>query len=107
MAIAICTTTSTREEAGAIAKACVEAGLAACVHIDTIESCFIWDGALCEETEYRLMIKASDAAYTAVEAQIAALHSYDEPAVYVLPITAGSQSYLGWIESQSKGALES
>ncbi len=103
MTLAVCTTTGTREEAREIARACVEAGLAACVHIDEIESCYLWKGQLSEDTEFRLMMKASGGAYDALESRIRQLHSYEEPAIYAFPIEKGSPSYLRWVEENSKG----
>ncbi|MBO6758994.1 MAG: divalent-cation tolerance protein CutA [Roseibium sp.] len=103
MALAVCTTTSSREEAQAIARACVDAGIAACAHLDEISSVFYWDGAVQEETEIRLMLKTSEAAYKAVEAMILDHHSYDEPAIYAFEIATGSPSYLAWIEDNSAG----
>ncbi|ADZ69993.1 divalent-cation tolerance protein CutA [Polymorphum gilvum] len=103
MPIAVCTTTATREEARAIARACVEAGLVACAHLDEIDSLYVWDGKLAEDREIRVMLKAADAAWPRIEALIRAMHSYEEPAIYVFPITAGSASYLSWIEARSAG----
>ncbi len=103
MAIAVCTTTDSREEAMAIARACVEEGLVACAHLDEIDSVYLWDGKLNEDHEVRLMLKASETALDRIKETIARLHSYDEPAVYVFPITDGSASYLDWIEANSKG----
>jgi len=103
MIISVCTTTETREEAKAIARACVEAGVVACAHLDEIESCFFWDGSVQEEREIRLMLKTTDESYDQVEQIIQTHHSYDEPAIYVLPIPNGSESYLQWVRDHSNG----
>jgi len=105
MALAVCTTTATRDEAKAIARACVEARLVACAHLDEIESCFFWDGAMQEEQEIRVMLKTSEASYDAVVDMIRSVHSYDEPAIYAFRIDAGSSSYLQWIEDNSSGSI--
>ncbi|GGB37638.1 cytochrome c biogenesis protein [Roseibium aquae] len=104
MAIAVCTTTGTREEARAIARACVEARLVACAHLDEIESCFFWDGAMQEEREVRVMLKTIEESYDAVVDMIQKHHSYEEPAIYAFKIDVGSASYLQWILDNSCGA---
>ncbi len=101
--IAICTTTSSRAEAVAIARACVEEGLAACVHLDEIDSFYLWEGKMNEDREYRLLLKASDNAYDRIEARIRELHSYDEPAIYAFPVTRAGVSYSSWVEANSAG----
>ncbi len=102
MALLVCTTTETRDEARAVAEACVTAHLAACAHIDEIESLYLWQGALEKGSEFRLTLKISDEAYDEVEAAIRKLHSYDEPAIYAVPVTRGSASYLKWVAENSK-----
>ncbi|WP_232897220.1 divalent-cation tolerance protein CutA [Pontibaca salina] len=97
------TTVASREEARKIASACVEQGLAACAHIDEIESVFFWNDAVQNAAEYRVFLKTAGASYDQVEKLIASLHSYDEPAIFSLPITQGSESYLRWIAENSSG----
>lgn len=90
------------EEARVIAAACVKKGVAACAHIDKIQSMFFWDGEIRDETEYRLFLKTSDTSYDDVAATIIKHHSYDEPAIFCIPITHGSASYLKWIDDNSQ-----
>ena len=43
------------------------------------------------------MAKTSAERYSALEAAIRELHSYDEPEIVATPIVAGSAGYLEWI----------
>ena len=104
MATMVGTTVSSMEEAKVIANACVTNGIAACAHIDEIKSMFFWDGEVQDETEYRVFLKTSDASYDDVAATINKHHSYDEPAIFCIPITHGSATYLKWIDDNSKRA---
>ncbi|MRX50887.1 divalent cation tolerance protein CutA [Paracoccus sp. S-4012] len=104
MAIEVHTTTGTREEARRIARMAVEQGLCACAHIDEIESVYAWKGQVENETEFRLVMKCSKAASEALQTLILAHHPYEEPAIVVLPIIGGSESYLSWIAANSDGS---
>jgi periplasmic divalent cation tolerance protein len=98
-AVVLCTCSSERE-AETIASALVELHLAACVQIlPAMRSIYRWQGKMESATEHLLLIKTSQARYPQVESKIHELHSYDVPEVIALPITAGSDQYLRWLES--------
>ena len=100
MLLAVCTTTETKEEAQAIARAAVEVKLAACVHMEEITSLYMWDGKVHEGGEVRLTMKTAADAYPALETLIQRLHSYDLPAVYAFEVVKGSAAYLEWVREQ-------
>ncbi len=102
-AVIVVTTTSGKEEAGAIARAAVGRRLAACVHIDRICSVYFWEGAVQEDTEYRLLMKTTEAACNALTDLIAEMHSYEVPGIYCLPIVGGNESYLDWVRENTGG----
>jgi periplasmic divalent cation tolerance protein len=106
MEIIIGTTAGSKKEARKIAASCMEQRIAACAHIDKVESSFIWEGEVHNDVEYRVNLKTTEAAYEAVAKTIQALHSYDEPAIFCTPITGGSESYLKWIQDNSSGHTE-
>lgn len=93
----VLTTTSTREDAGKIARALVERRLAACVNLVPIESVYRWKDAVESAEEWLLVIKTTAAAYDHVYAAIKELHTYDLPECVLLPIESGSEEYLAWI----------
>jgi periplasmic divalent cation tolerance protein len=92
------TTAGTREEAENIASALVERKLAACVNVVAINSIYRWKGEVERATEHLLIIKTTAGAFERVRAAIAELSSYDLPECIQLPIEAGSQAYLNWID---------
>ncbi|MDX6625993.1 MAG: periplasmic divalent cation tolerance protein [Solirubrobacterales bacterium] len=93
------TTVGSEEEARVISRALVEARLAACVQIvGPIRSRYRWQGKMEEATEWQCLIKTTRGAYMAAETVIKGLHSYDEPEIIAMPIVAGSEGYLAWIE---------
>ncbi len=101
MPYAVFTTIHEAALARGLARAAVEARLAACVHIEEIHSVFRWDGAVQEEPEYRLLFKTSDTAYPALAELIVREHPYDEPALWAVEMARGSESCFGWIDAET------
>ena len=93
----ILTTTSSEEEADALAEMLVTKKLAACVQIMPISSFYTWQGAVQKDSEILLLIKTTSALYPQVEAFIIENHSYGIPEIIQLPITKGSPAYLVWM----------
>jgi periplasmic divalent cation tolerance protein len=97
--IAIFTTAGNVDEARRIAQAVVERRLAACAQITEIESVYRWKGTVQNDTEYRILIKTTEAQYAAVELAIRELHSYELPAIYSMPFEHAYGPYAEWIET--------
>ena len=95
--LAVVTTLGDAGEARAMARALVERRLAACVQITTIESVYAWEGEICNDPEFRLLVKTTTARYAEVEAAILALHSYDLPAIHAYPVAAVYSPYGEWV----------
>lgn len=90
------------DEAGRIARIVIEERLAACANIlAPCRSIYRWQGAIEEATEFPALFKT--ARPDALIARIAALHSYDVPAVVAWPIEAAYPSYAEWIAAESGG----
>jgi periplasmic divalent cation tolerance protein len=95
----VLTTAGSHEEARKIARGLVEQRLAACVNIvRPIDSVYRWQGKVEEAHEFLLIVKTTEAASERVQEAIREMHSYDLPECIVLPIAAGSEAYLKWIE---------
>lgn len=97
-------TCATLEEARKIARAVVEKHLAACVNVVThaVESFYTWEGKLEDSSEYLLMMKTSEERLGELQKEVLSLHSYDTPEFVVVPIVAGSERYLQWLEESVK-----
>lgn len=100
--IFVCVTTSSLQEAELIAKAVVEKRLAACGNIiPNIRSVFWWNGSIEAEQEALLILKSRRSLFSELSAAVKTLHSYEVPEVIALPLIAGSQEYLHWIEQET------
>jgi periplasmic divalent cation tolerance protein len=88
-------------EAERLAKALVDARLAACVNITEVQSCFRWEDTVSSEPEHLLIIKTQQRLLDQVIARIQELHSYDLPEIIALPIVGGHTPYLDWIQEET------
>ncbi len=102
--ILVLSTTDTMDLAQKIASALVQSHEAACVNIvPGIRSIYRWEGKVCNEAEYLLLIKSSTDKFESVRTTIRQLHSYEIPEIIALPITAGDSAYLGWLRASLAG----
>ena len=93
-------TVPTRADGERIAEALVGDQLAACVNvIGPMRSIYRWQGELCRDDEYLLLIKTTRGRYAALEARVKALHGYEVPEVVAVPIEMGSAEYLEWLRN--------
>jgi periplasmic divalent cation tolerance protein len=95
-------TVSSQDEGERIAEALVNEQLAACVSIvGPIRSIYRWEGELCRENEWLLLIKTSRQRYADLERRALALHSYQTPEVIAVSIEEGAAAYLEWVTEQT------
>jgi len=95
-------TCASEEEGLKIAHALVQERLAACVNLmSPIRSIYRWEGKICDEKEWLLIIKTQTARFDDLEKRVKALHSYSVPEIIALPIVTGSPSYLNWLEEMT------
>ena len=99
------TTTDSRAEAVELARAAVELRLAACAQVSgPVASTYWWGGSVERAEEWLLTLKLPAAGYQALAEFLTGRHSYDEPEIVALPIIAGSEPYLSWIEEETRRA---
>lgn len=98
-------TFATTEEAARIGGDLVDARLAACVNIlAPLTSIYVWQGQRETGTETPMLIKTVASRAESVIARVRELHSYDNPALLVLPVDGGSANFLAWIAAQTAPA---
>ena len=97
----VVTTVGSRDEADRIARALVERRLAACAQISAIDSCYVWEGAIRQEAEFRVLFKVAASAYDEAERAIRDLHSYALPAIHAIPVERALAPYAAWVLENS------
>lgn len=101
--IAVVTTVATLDDARRLARAIVERRLAACAQLSPIESFYVWQGALQNEAEVRVLFKTTRARWPALETAIVELHPYELPAIHATECTAVHAPYAQWVAANSAG----
>ena len=92
------------DRAEAIARAVLEARLAACVNvIPGVVSLYWWEGAIQRDAESTLLIKTRADLVGELTAAIKAAHPYSVPEVVSLPIESseGNGDYLRWVAHEA------
>ena len=95
-------TTGSIEEGQVIARTLVEERLAACVNIvSPIQSVYRWQGKVEDDQEVLLIVKTTADMLERLVARVKQMHNYELPEIIALPIVAGAEDYLSWIDDQT------
>lgn len=101
--ISVFITASGEEEAAQIAKALVEARLAACVNIaGNIRSIYRWQGKIEDESEFLMIAKTKTELFDGLREKVKELHSYSVPEIIAIPIIKASNDYLNWLKEETE-----
>jgi len=96
-------TAGSKDEARMIGKALISAGLAACVNIiENMNSMYMWDGTLQDDTETILIAKTTKARLPDLIEKVKSLHSYECPCIVSLTVSDGNPAFLKWIANEVK-----
>ncbi|KAG8347689.1 putative CutA1 divalent ion tolerance protein [Trypanosoma vivax] len=100
-------TTPSKEVARELSQRLVIGRLAACVNIiPAVTSVYRWEGRVCEEEEFLMMIKTRTALVKDVIESVRAHHPYSVPEVISVPISSGNDAYLRWVEDSTAEPCE-
>ena len=100
--IVVYVTVPSRAVGEQIAQTLVESNLAACVNIiPGICSVYKWQGEINHDDELLLIAKTRVALFDQLETIVKQIHPYDVPEVIGMPIVAGSNDYLTWINVET------
>lgn len=99
--IQVVTTVPSKEEGEKIALELVKQRFAGCVQIlGPITSFYWWQGKIERSQEWLCVAKTERKLFAKVEEIIKTLHSYEVPEILAIPVVAGSESYLKWLQEQ-------
>ena len=105
--VVVLSTCGSSQEALRIARSLVEERLAACVNVTSpVRSVYRWQGRICDEEEFLLVVKTSRVLFDRVRRAIEKLHSYHVPEVVCLPMVDASPNYLNWLTSSLQAETE-
>ena len=99
LGLVVATTVGTEEEANRLAQELVGRQHATCVNIlPVLRSVYRWQGKVCDDSEFMLLIKTVGEEYPAIESAIRELHSYELPEILAFRVHAGEENFLNWIQ---------
>jgi len=97
-ALVVVTTVGTEEEANQLASELVARRHSSCVNIVPVyRSVYRWQGKICSDNEFLLLIKPLEREYEAVETTVRELHSYELPEILAFRVSRGEAGFLDWI----------
>jgi len=94
-------TTAADEEAQLISRVLLEQRKAACINIvPRVSSLFWWQGNIDSAQESLLVVKTRASLVAEIVQLVKEIHSNDVPEIIALPIVAGNQDYLEWLDRE-------
>ena len=104
-AVLLYTTWPSIVEAEAAGNEIVKRRLAACINIlPGMVSHYWWKGAIERAEETVMIVKTRASLAAAASAAVKELHSYETPAIMVLPVEDVDPDYHAWIVAETKPA---
>lgn len=101
MRVVLCNAPS--DHAERIARALVEAKLAACVNVvPAVVSVYRWKGTIERQEESTLMIKTADDRVAALMDEIRKQHPYEVPEIVALEATDVNPAYARWVDQETR-----
>ena len=85
-------------ESERIARLLVEEKLAACGNVAEVNSYYRWKDEFCNDREALLIIKTEKSKVDRIIERIKEVHSYELPEIIAIPIVAGYEKYLTWVQ---------
>lgn len=105
-AIVVLTTLAAPDEAHQFVRALLERRLVACGTIlPGARSLYRWQGKVVEEQEVVVLLKTRAARLEPLRAAFTELHPYKVPELLALPVEAGLEQYLQWIDGETSLSL--
>lgn len=105
-ALVILTTLSSADEAASFVRTLLERRLVACGTIlPGGRSLYRWEGKVADEQEVVVMLKTRSGQLDSLKAAFAELHPYRVPELLAMPVVAGLEKYLSWINGETSLAL--
>jgi periplasmic divalent cation tolerance protein len=103
-AIVVLITVPSREVGRQVAEALLEGKLAACVNIiPAVNSLYWWGGEIQDDQETLLVVKTrAEIFQDQLVPAVREVHPYDLPEIIALPVVMGLDSYLQWIEDETR-----
>ena len=86
-----------------LVRLALEAHIVACGNlVPALESHYWWQGKIETSQEVLVLFKTAETQLNALERLVLTNHPYETPEIIALPLTHGTQRYLGWLGTSLK-----
>lgn len=99
--LVVLTTVGGEADARALIRGLVEDRVVACGTMVGATSIFRWEGAVTEETETLVLLKTRRDRWSDLAAAVSRRHPYEVPELLALPVQAGLDAYLSWVNEET------
>ncbi|WP_353285353.1 divalent-cation tolerance protein CutA [Wolbachia endosymbiont (group A) of Beris morrisii] len=98
--VLVYTTFSNFKEAKTVSEELLNEKLIVCVNIfPEVNSLYLWEGKISNSCEVVAIMKSKNDQVDKIVEKIEAMHSYDQPAIAVMPIEKANKSFTNWANS--------
>ena len=105
-AIVVLTTVANEEEAVQLVRTLLDRRLIACgTLLPAARSLYRWEDKVADEREVMIVLKTRSAALASLEVAFHELHPYRVPELLAIPVHAGLETYLSWINTETSLAI--
>lgn len=105
-AVVVLTTVASEEEAVTLVRTLLERRLVACgTMYPGARSLYRWQGKVADEREVVVLLKTRSARLESLKSAFSEVHPYKVPELLALPVSAGLEKYLDWINGETTLAL--
>ena len=96
--IVVTTTFAEQLQATEMARQVIRERAVACAQVEgPIESHYVWEGQLCQDTEWRLTMKTTASTLAQLTAIVQATHPYKLPQWVVVAVESSTAAYAEWV----------
>jgi periplasmic divalent cation tolerance protein len=105
-AMVVLTTVANEKEGIALVRGLLERRVIACgTLLPGARSLYRWEDKIADEQEVVILLKTRSAALDMLRVAFSELHPYKVPELLALPVHAGLDKYLSWINSETSLAI--
>ena len=105
-AMVVLTTVANEQEGIALVRALLERRIIACgTLLPGARSLYRWEDKIADEHEVVILLKTRSAALDSLRVAFGELHPYKVPELLAMPVHAGLDKYLSWINSETSLAI--
>jgi periplasmic divalent cation tolerance protein len=105
-AMVVLTTVANEKEGIALVRGLLERRVIACgTLLPGARSLYRWEDKIADEHEVVLLLKTRSAALDSLRVAFGELHPYKVPELLAMPVHAGLDKYLSWINSETSLAI--